>query len=897
MIYSTNALGAVTTNIYGYTTGGQSIQTTINPDGGTQIQVFYQDGTVQTNMGTAVESVHYVYGVDSASGPAQAYTQEIKQNSSQADTSEWVKNYTDMVGRPCAAFYPDSSHSSTLYNALGQMVESVDQTGITHLWLYDPKGQQAYSALSYAQNNTIQFTGGDNITWTTNFVTTDHGTTVRVTQTYDWPTIGSGSTLLVSETETSVDGLNTWTTNAAGLATITITTAPVGGSSGGRTVTTTNPDGSTSISQYANGRLISMTRKDSMGNPIGATTNVYDPSGRIFQTVDARNGATTLAFNRADQVVTNTTPNPGGGGSAQVTVTAYDAMGRVLQTTLPDGGVVTNQWALTGQLLATGGARSYPVSYSYDYAGRMASMSTWTNYAGAAGAATTSWYYDTQRGWLTNKVYADGHGTKYGYYSNGLLSTRSWARGITTTYLYDLRGDLTNVYYSDGVTPGITNSSIDRLQRVATVYDGVASPRAISYNVLNQATGETYSGNILNGLEVTNAFDSLYRPSGVGAGIAGTQYQYGYDNASRLASVSDGTYSANYSYLANSPLVSQILFKQSSATRMTTTKYYDYLNRMTSVASVPASGATPWSFGYSYNSANQRTQINQTDGSHWNYGYDALGQVTSGYRYWADGTPVAGEQFQYGFDTIGNRTSTLSGGDQNGNNLRAASYAYNSLNEYTSRTVPGGFDVLGQANASASVMVNGVATYRHDEFYQSLVTVTNGSGPVWQSVTVAGTAGSLSVTNAGHILVHPAAESFWYDLDGNLLSDGCWTNTWDGENRLIAIQSVSAVPTNTWKKLNFAYDYMGRRTRKIVSTWNGSAYAAQSTNIFLYDGWNLIAELNGANNSLIRSYIWGTDLSGSMQGREAWAGCWWSNSPVPTRSSWRPTRTETWPDS
>src|SRR5208282_45494 len=33
---------------------------------------------------------------------------------------------------------------------------------------------------------------------------------------------------------------------------------------------------------------------------------------------------------------------------------------------------------------------------------------------------------------------------------------------------------------------------------------------------------------------------------------------------------------------------------------------------------------------------------------------------------------------------------------------------------------------------------------------------------------------------------------------------------------------------------------------------------------FLYDGWNLIAELNPAS-SLVRSYMWGTDLSGSMQ--------------------------------
>ena len=40
------------------------------------------------------------------------------------------------------------------------------------------------------------------------------------------------------------------------------------------------------------------------------------------------------------------------------------------------------------------------------------------------------------------------------------------------------------------------------------------------------------------------------------------------------------------------------------------------------------------------------------------YNYDLLGQVNSGKKYWADGTPVAGQQFEYGFDDIGNRKST-----------------------------------------------------------------------------------------------------------------------------------------------------------------------------------------------------------------------------------------------
>jgi RHS repeat-associated protein len=65
--------------------------------------------------------------------------------------------------------------------------------------------------------------------------------------------------------------------------------------------------------------------------------------------------------------------------------------------------------------------------------------------------------------------------------------------------------------------------------------------------------------------------------------------------------------------------------------------------------------------------------------------------------------------------------------------------------------------------------------------------------------------------------------------------------------------------------LNFTYDYMGRRIQKIVYTNSGSAWIASYTNKFIYEGRNLVAILDGGNN-LLSSFLWGSDLSGSMQG-------------------------------
>jgi RHS repeat-associated protein len=316
------------------------------------------------------------------------------------------------------------------------------------------------------------------------------------------------------------------------------------------------------------------------------------------------------------------------------------------------------------------------------------------------------------------------------------------------------------------------------------------------------------------------------------------------------------------SFLANSPLVSQIVFASNTTTRMTTAKQYDYLNRLSTISSTPSN-----SFAYQYNSANQRTMNYLWDGSYWRYGYDALGQVNAGNKFWVDKTPVAGQQFDYTFDTIGNRTQTEAGGDQNGANLRVAGYTNNSLNQITSRGVPGYVDVMGDGLATNGVTVNSSAAYQKNEYFREQLSAANTSAAVWDSVTVAAT-GQTSVT--GHIFVPQTPETCTYDPDGNLLSDGRFNYSWDGENRLTNMTSLSTAPSGSQLQLAFAYDYMGRRIQKIVYTNYSGTYVGEYTNSFAYDGWNCLATLNYAG--LLNSFMWGSDLSGSMQGAGGVAG-------------------------
>jgi RHS repeat-associated protein len=392
----------------------------------------------------------------------------------------------------------------------------------------------------------------------------------------------------------------------------------------------------------------------------------------------------------------------------------------------------------------------------------------------------------------------------------------------------------------------------------------VQSPTTVglTYNLAGELTQENYTGGPLNGLSVTNGYDHWMRRTNVVLRSGGSSLHaasYYYDEASRLRMVASGSANAGYSYLANSPLVSQIAFTNSGVQRMVTTKQYDLLNRLENIKSVP-SGSGAASFAYTYNRANQRSLRREADGSYWRYEYDAIGQVVSGNKYWADGTPVAGQQFQYAFDDIGNRLSTKAGGDEYGANLRTNAYYPNLLNQYTSRTIPGAADVIGVGLATNTVTVNGLVPYRKGEYFRKELTVANSSTPVWQAITVAAT-GQTSVS--GNTWVPRTPEAFGYDSDGNLTNDGRWAYTWDAENRLRIMVPNTAIGLQS--KLAFDYDARGRRIRKQV--WNNPAGTGSPTNDlrFVYDGWNLIGTLN-SSLSLLNSYAWGLDLSGNLQG-------------------------------
>jgi RHS repeat-associated protein len=290
---------------------------------------------------------------------------------------------------------------------------------------------------------------------------------------------------------------------------------------------------------------------------------------------------------------------------------------------------------------------------------------------------------------------------------------------------------------------------------------------------------------------------------------------------------------------------------------MITSRTYDNIDRLKTINStgITSGNYTASSTAYTYNSANQWIVAQMKDSATWNYGYDSLGQVNSSKKRFADGVWVPGEQWEYVQDDIGNRTSIKTGGDSTGASaaLRTATYTPNSLNQYSSRTVGNIVDILGISKTSASVTVNGQSTFRKNEFYQATIPLVNNAN---QTVTVQATSGT-SASLSGSLFLPPATENYAYDLDGNLTQDSRWNYTWDAENRLIRLTGrISGLqPT----QIDYEYDWRGRRIKKVLTG------TSTTTSKYIYDGWNLVAELD-ANNNLVRSFMWGLDFSGSLQG-------------------------------
>ena len=121
----------------------------------------------------------------------------------------------------------------------------------------------------------------------------------------------------------------------------------------------------------------------------------------------------------------------------------------------------------------------------------------------------------------------------------------------------------------------------------------------------------------------------------------------------------------------------------------------------------------------------------------------------------------------------------------------------------------------------------------------------------------------------GRVFVAQSSEAFTHDDDGNMLSDGRFTYTWNGQNRLIKAEEQVCPTNRTMRKVEYAYDHQGRMVWKVVSRRGAEAqsWEAEKKTSYLWEKFNIIAETVASDSATNVTYnIWGLDIDGSMQG-------------------------------
>jgi RHS repeat-associated protein len=507
--------------------------------------------------------------------------------------------------------------------------------------------------------------------------------------------------------------------------------------------------------------LVQKSFVDALGRTI--KNQVLDAGGASYSVVEMQYDSWGRAYR---------TSNPHNATAQYWTEARTDALGRAVKTILPDGGqtvqgysansvTITDPSGIQRKSVADGLGRMTAVyepdvtaenaltqqtTYQYDVLDDLKQVSQ--------GVQIRTFVYDAL-GRLTDSTTPEAGHFNFQYNNYNLLSQRTDARGVITTYTYDGLNRPYQVIYNVGstgvpATPTVTfsygsNPGLFNKGRMVSMTDGSGS--------------ESYSYDQFGGITQIQKV--------IGATTYTLGYQYNFGRA-----LSQITYPSGRVVLLN----------------------YDSIGRLCSVGAAGSSCTTGTTYGtgYVYNSAWQITGLTYGNGVTLSATYypDSLlmqtlqykkgAQTLFGLNYWyktdaancPSGASFSSGQIQCITDTV--------------DNGRSAVYGYDALYRLISARTTG----------SANYPLWGLA-FTYDRYgNRSAETVTAGSGVP---------ANCLGVSAATNRVTGPCGGgSFSYDSNGNMTNDGANTLVYDAENRIVT------AGTST-----YTYDGSGLRVKKV----------------------------------------------------------------------------------
>ncbi|MGF1530227.1 MAG: RHS repeat domain-containing protein, partial [Puniceicoccaceae bacterium] len=411
-----------TTITYGNTPEGGQIITTTHPDGSTSVSLAYRDGSLRESGGTAAVARRRLIGVDPESGTVfEAIEVYDAAAAIPEEAARLVTQNISRMGQLIRTEFPDGAVSTIEYDREGRRIRSIDPDGVVELRSYEANGSISIAAVDMPsssggdRNGVIDLGGTDRITRTVSKSVLLEGMPAIRETTFVAPEEGSEELLAVRTTIRSRDGNRSESFGLGSGTTVYYRERPEGGDWKDRTETTISPDGTSTRSIYRDDLLVrtewyTASTAEGAQELLTATDHQYDARRRRIATTDARTGTTTVEYSIGGQVIRTISPDPDGDGPLgplESTYT-YDSMGRPTSSTDPDGTTTHTTYTPRGEVAKQWGAGSYPVEYTYDFAGRKETMTTWQEFdlstgEGLSGAAVTTWEYEDERGWLVKK--------------------------------------------------------------------------------------------------------------------------------------------------------------------------------------------------------------------------------------------------------------------------------------------------------------------------------------------------------------------------------------------------------------------------------------------------------------------------------------------------------------
>ena len=865
----TSANGLTTTRSHSGDGGG-----TWTPE---SVTTRYPDGRVQTISGDAVADTTYTYAAFT-SGTVLYYSGWGIKTTATVTGTPATDSYDDLYGRPQVRYSPGTGYVRYAYHttgagSVGRLKSVTDGDGAVVNHTYNARGSLA----STWRTILAQSDAGGPIYPVITTSNADDFVSSQVTAA--WGSLpgpfrrrtvsvksASGNTTY-AEAEISVacrslDGLVSWSRTPQG-ETLSVATRPDNtgisyvrsiATDGTVTVSTTAHGLSSSEAVYpsatvsVSGTSVSVAKA---GNLISGTMSDYDGFQRRNRFLDTRTQA--AGETQYSSFTGSGIPMVTIQGGTRATTRVLDDLGREIRSELSVVGqqgtlavTHTSYWP-TGRVKARWGDLTTPVWNQYDEAGRPTVLRTWKSDPGidqettsppndgTNPAITTTWNYSASTGLLASKRDAAGKGADYSYTTGGRLLYRYWARTLpnSTTrvraaYSYDSSSYgrvLRSVSYNDG-TPGVSyvHDSLGRLKSATTVgQTRISLTYAADFGVDTETAEYDLDPNT-PGYEFKRVLDRAARSAGRDTGwdlkketgtppALVTEHSAAHTYVSgRLDTVSnptDGSFS--HAYADGSYLLESVTKAAAGGNpALTSTRAYESTRDALDTIVNKAGNTTVSSYNYSVNNLGQRDGV-ATDGTAfdtikptWQWHYDSIGQLEKA------NTNVADKDRSYQYDTLGNRLTAASG-DWN-----------EDLSVFTAASTTSYFGVVTSGTPSQPG-ANSLNQYR--------AITTTGGGTVEPLFDFDGN------MKLGPLPATPAVNS---------------TLRWDAENRLVEVLDAAG----TTSLVKYAYDAFSR----LVS----AAPASGTATLRVYDGWNPIAEYAG--QELAKTYLWGMDLSGTMQG-------------------------------